>query len=344
MTLSDQILSYLVQAATSNFVEQDIDLLDHWEGQDNLLWRVQCNGQEAVLKLFLDAGQARSRRQFDGQQMFANLGIAPRPLWFDRYPEGLARQVLVYEWSPGTALDMANSQQRHALAQTLAQVHSHDVSDVRRVSPNPINLDYLWQLLSNSITTISAWLGDQQADAIGHFFHQLASHAQIVVETALPLWLGVPPAPIHGDPKIENCIDQWGAVVLLDWEMFGMGDPALEIANFLYVHQQAMDRDMQNQWLADYLAHCEQSGSLVQGLEERIVVYERVLPFQAVCYLLDGLQTLPAQEMEEAEFAEVTQFLSATLAAAFDQAAAHLNVNERVPSTDEISAYIEKIF
>ena len=119
-----------------------------------------CGGQEAVLKLYLDAGQARSRRQYDGQQIFAPFGLAPRPIWVDRYPEGLSRQVLIYEWLPGDALDPANPGQMAALARSVAQVHANDASEVRRFSPNPINLDYVWRILRGSITPIQGWLAD----------------------------------------------------------------------------------------------------------------------------------------------------------------------------------------
>ncbi len=61
--LTPSIHRYLTAAPTSHFLGQPVEMVDAWEGRDNLLWRVHCRGQEAVLKLYLDAGQARSRRQ-----------------------------------------------------------------------------------------------------------------------------------------------------------------------------------------------------------------------------------------------------------------------------------------
>jgi len=331
MDITSQIHSYLTSAPTSNFLQQEVEMVDHWQGRDNLLWRVECRGQEAVLKLFLDAGQARSRRQFDGQQIFAPLGVAPRPLWVDRYPEGLARQVLIYEWQPGTLLDPENLAQMVGLARSVAQIHSSDASEVRRFCPNPLNLDYLWRVLGGSIGPIQHWLAERQAKAVQDHFNQVSNSAQALVKAALPLWTSAPPGAVHGDLKLENCIDSFGAVILLDWEMFGLGDPALEVATFFQLSQDVLDADAQATWLEHYLDGVDQP-----GLAQRIAVYQRLLPFQAVCYLLDGLrqQTDAEASMLQANL----PFLKATLVATLHQAAMALQVE-----VDDMSEHVETL-
>lgn len=299
-----------------------------WEGHDNLLWRIASNGQEAVLKLFLDAGQARSRRQYDAQQIFAPLGLAPRPLWVDRYPHGLARQVLVYEWMLGDALDPANSRQMAALAGSIGRMHSSDPSEVRGLSPNPINLAYLWRILRGSIAPIRHWLVEKQASALATIFEHLADHADALVEAALPLWAQALPMPVHGDLKLENVIDSFGVVILLDWEMFGLGDPALEVANFLYISQHNLDAVAQVEWLENYLAVFDQP-----ELTQRIGIYQRILPFQATCFLLDGLrQHGNSSAGDIAQFTEHLPFLATTLNATLAQAAAALNFDMPNPA------------
>ncbi len=310
-------------------------MVEHWPGRDNLLWRVECRGQAAVLKLFLDAGQARSRRQFDGQQLFAPLGVAPRPLWVDRYPEGLARQVLIYEWQPGALLDPGNPAQIATLARCVAQVHSSDASEVRRFCPHPLNLDYLWRVLGGSIGPIQEWLAEQRANALLDHFKQVSINAQSLVEAALPLWANAPPGAVHGDLKLENCIDSFGSIILLDWEMFGLGDPALEVATFLQLSQAGLAADGQATWLEHYLDGVDQP-----GLAQRIAVYQRLLPFQAVCYLLDGLR-----QQTDAEAATVQanlSFLKATLVATLHQAATSLQV-EAADVSERVEALLGRV-
>lgn len=333
--LTTAIHTYLTTAPTSNFLQRSVDILDHWPGSSNLLWRVQRGSQEAVVKLYLDAGQARGRRQFEGQQCFSPLGVAPQPLWFDRHPAGLARQVLIYHWAPGVGVDAKNAAQMTALAQSLAQVHSGDPNTVHRFCPNPLNLDYLWRVLGGGLGSLNQWLLAQQATALQTYVATIAARANALVEAALPLWQGTPPTPVHGDLKLENVIDSFGVAVLLDWELFGLGDPAYEVATFLQVSQAELAEDGQAMWLENYLATFDQP-----GLAQRIGVYRRLLPFQAVTYLLHGLRQMAPNELSLVR--ETQPFLAATLASAFQQAALVFQV-EPVELEQPIQALFQSV-
>ncbi len=332
LDLTNAIHTYLTTAPTSHFMNRDVQIAAHWAGHDNLLWRVLCGGQEVVLKLYLDAGQARSRRQYDGQQIFAPLGLAPRPIWVDRYPEGLSRQVLIYAWLPGAALDPLHAGQMAELARSVGRVHGSDPSDVRRFSPNPINLDYLWHILRGSVAPIQQWLLDKQASALATIFASLTANVTGFIEAVLPLWANILPTPIHGDLKLENGIDSFGAVILLDWEMFGLGDPALEVATFLQMSQPDLSAGAQAEWLDNYLSIFDQP-----GLAQRIDSYQRILPFQAACFLLDGLRQHLDQpssnETDATEFAENLPFLLTTLQVTLAQAAVALQID--VPNLED---------
>jgi len=317
--LTQAIYHYLTTATSSSFLGQDIAILTHWEGADNLLWRVACGGQEAVVKYYLDAGQARGRRQYDGQERFHARGLAPQPLWFDRYPTGLSRQLLVYRWAPGAELDGTNERQLVQMAQAVAQVHGGDPTDVRRFSPNPVNLDYLWKVLHGGLPSAQAWLQQCNAHEFANWLNATAANAQALVDAALPLWQGVAPTPVHGDLKLENTIESLGTVLLLDWELFGIGDAAYDVALFLAFSQSVLTTERREQWLESYLATFSQP-----GIVQRIGVYERILPFQQLLYLLHGLRQ---NTVEEADLLRANQsFLSATILATVQRSAAALQV------------------
>ncbi|MEZ4622454.1 MAG: aminoglycoside phosphotransferase family protein [Caldilineaceae bacterium] len=325
--LTQEIHTYLTTAPSSNFRDREVAMLAHWAGTDNLLWRVGSGGQEAVVKYYLDAGQARGRRQHDGQERYHAYGIAPKPLWFDRYPTGLSRQLLVYQWLPGEALATADDGQLAALAQAVARVHGGDPADVRRFSPNPLNLDYLWRVLHGGIPALIPWLQRKNAVTIVALLQQLVANGQTLVEAALPLWQGVAPTPVHGDLKLENIVSSWGTVVLLDWELFGLGDAAYDVATFLQMNQTELDEAQRERWLENYLVTFEQS-----GLAQRIGVYGRLLPLQNLCYLLHGLRQ--SRAAEAATIQDHRLFLQATLLAAAKQAASALNVETQVTESE----------
>jgi hypothetical protein len=297
-------------------------MLDQWEGRDNLLWRVEGRGQEAVVKLFLDAGQARGRRQYDAQERFAHFGIAPHPLWFDRYPEGLSRQVLVYRWMPGEPFDLADPRHMASLAQSVAQLHNGDPADVRRFCPHPVNLDYFWRVLRGGIPALQRWLAGQQTDELHRLFDGWAANAQALVEASLPLWQNTPPAPVHGDLRAENVIDGFGVAVLLDWEMFGLGDPALDVATLLHLSGDMLAPAAADEWLEHYLSGFDQP-----GLGPRIAIYRKLLPFEDVCFLFNGLREHLHQPDPRDEFSGALPFLSATLTATCMRASARLNMD-----------------
>jgi Ser/Thr protein kinase RdoA (MazF antagonist) len=325
--LSTTIHTYLTTAPTSGFYGQDVTVLEEWRGANNLLWRVACRGEETVLKLFLDAGQARSRRQFDGQQRFAPLGLAPRPRWYDRYPVGLARQVLVYDWAPGHRFDPTNETTVLAVAAVLARVHGSDPGEVMRVSPNPINLDYIWRMLRTSITQIDGWLATLRSPALQQAFGQTAGAATARINRSLPLWDGAPPAPVHGDLMLENIVVSFGSPVLVDWELFGLGDPAQEAAGFLLHTRNLFDPALRARWLETYLA-----GMAQPGLAERTAVYLAVLPFQNLCRLLESLRR-HADEPKTAP-AEADEYFSLLLASTWQESNRALDLDDTIESAD----------
>lgn len=300
-----------------------VAIVDHWQGTANLLWRVNARGQDAVLKFFLEAGQVRSRRQYDGQALFAPLGLAPQPLWLDRIPETLPRSVLVYRWADGSAFDAGDLGQWQALAFALSQVHAAPAEDLQRFSPHPVNLAYFWSVLGPSLPPLQNWLGTHRLLRLADLVGLLHARGQGTVDAALPLW-GAAPAPVHGDLRADNFLHAFGTIVLLDWELFGLGDPALEVARFLHEQRWAVSPELLEDWLDAYL---DQVGD--GAAQARIEVYRRrLLPLQDAAYLLSGGMKLSAEDRRSPELQESAEFLAKTLHAALSQAAAAFELGD----------------
>jgi aminoglycoside phosphotransferase (APT) family kinase protein len=296
-----------------------VDLLDHWPGSSNLLWRVAARGEEAVLKLYLDAGQVRSRREYDAQALFGPLGLAPQPLWLDRIPETLPRSVLVYRWVEGAPFDAGDFGQWQALASVLAQVHSTPVEDLDRFSPHPLNLSYFWSVLGPGLPSLQVGLANRRLPQLSDLVGRLHELGQRAVDAALPLWEQQPPTAVHGDLRLENVINRFGAPVLLDWELFGLGDPALEVARFLHNQRHAIAATWLDSWLAAYLDHLGDGTAAARSM-----VYHRLLPLQDAAYLLGGSLKLSAEERRSPELRADAALLAETLRLALVQAAAAL--------------------
>lgn len=309
--LSAQVHEYLTTAPGSLFVQQDVELVYHWQGDANLLWRVRCGNEDAVVKLFLDAGQARSRRQHDGHTIFAPLGVAPTPLWWDRYPQGLSRQLIVYRWVEGEAVAPDDAGVLEAWADAVAAVHTSPPEEVRRFSPHPYNLDYFWRIEQGSIAHIEEWLRPSGLD-IQPVFHAIATSTTSFVEANLPLWASAAPTPVHGDLTLDHALLTRGRVVLMDWEMFGLGDPSLDVARLLQHEALSISPQQADQWLNRYL---DVVGD--RSAAQRISVYRRLLDVHNIVLLLIGLQQHTVGPLDK-ELIAALPFVQETLAAALD--------------------------
>ncbi len=307
---------YLTGSTSSGFRNQEVTIRSHWQGRDNLLWRVQCgDGADAVFKMFLDAGQARCRRQFSGQEQFAGAGLAPEPLWYDRYPPGLPRQILVYRWADGESLALADSRHRIAHADAAARVHSADSYDVQRFSPHPFNLLTFWQIWQAGEAPLREWVTAAPAPLLSEYLSSLWAAAHRLMDGALPRFGETAPSPIHGDLTADNALFHEGRALLIDWEFFGLGDPAQELARFLFYGGDEWSEEGRAGWREHY-AYTNSDPSV----PDRVDIYLRLFSFQAVTYLLDGIRqraVLPAAETgPDAESTEYLSFLNSAMTVA----------------------------
>ena len=282
---SQAVHGYLSGAPSSRFRHQEVTLLDQWQGRDNLLWRARSGDADVVVKMFTDAGQARSRRQFSGQERFAAAGLAPEPLWYDRYPHGLPRQILVYRWVDGDALRLSDRRHQAALAEAAARIHGAGAGAAQRFSPHPFNLLTFWQIWQAGEAPLREWVSGASAPLLTELLALLWSAAHRMLDAALPLLGETPPAPVHGELAAENGLFHRGRALLLDWELFGLGDPAQEIARFLFYSGDDWTADGQEAWWQVY-----RSGSAEPSLSDRVELYMRLFNFQAVTFLLEGIR------------------------------------------------------
>jgi hypothetical protein len=285
---ADAIRTYAVTSPLSTLAGRDVIVREEWQGSDNLLWRlgVASNGAQepvadTVLKMYMEAGWVRGRREYEAQQLFSPLGLAPQPLWFDRDAELLPRQVVGYAYVDGSPPDMADPGVQAAVAQAIARVHATDAAELARVSPNPMGFKTFWTLLQENIATVSTDLAPFPDLVRG--MTELQTAASALAAEAAPLWANATPTPIHGEFSPENTLITPRGVTFVDWELSGLGDPALEVARFAQGH--LVETATREQWLATYLAAFNPP-----QMAERIALYRMLLPIEWLCLLLGGLE------------------------------------------------------
>lgn len=336
---TQNVIAYLSSAEKSLFVDAEIEIVERWQGRDNLLWRFRSGGQEGVLKLFMEAGQVRADRQFSGQERFAPWGLAPRPLWQERQPEALPRPILVYEWIDGDPFDPADPGGWEALAETVARIHTEDLGDYGRFSPHPINLSYFWRVWQASREPLAAWMDEREVASLGAIFTEMWDAVEGMMAAALPVFGETPPTLIHGDLVAEHVLLHRGQALLLDWELFGLGEPAQDAARLLFFNGQILNGSAQERWLDRYLTRMDEP-----GLESRIEIYRRILPFQSLTSLLTGIGREIANDPAQiAELEESRPFLVETMATALIHAAGSLLADPLHEDLEDLRGQLDRL-
>ncbi|MBI1296973.1 phosphotransferase [bacterium] len=336
-TGTNDVLVYLSEGEKSAFAGQSIEIVDRWQGRDNLLWRFQTGDADAVLKMFMEAGQVRADRQFSGQDRFAGYGLAPRPHWQDRQPDPVPRPVLVYDWIEGDPFEPAVPAQWDALADAVARIHNEDPDDHTRFSPHPVNLDYLQRVWQGSRQPLDDWLSSRQTSSLHELFTRLWRQAHQIMAAALPVFGETMPTLVHGDVTVDHLCLYRGQILLFDWELFGLGDPAQEAARILFYNQHVMDETVQARWLERYLMQVDDT-----SLPARVEVYRRILPFQSLTFLLNGIQReISNDQAQLVDLEESRPFLVETISSALVHAAGMLLGD--APGADEVSVEINSL-
>jgi hypothetical protein len=336
---TENVIAYLSSAERSLFVDAEIEIVERWQGRDNLLWRFQAVGQDSVLKLFMEAGQVRADRQFSGQERFAPWGLAPRPLWQERQPEALPRPLLVYEWIEGDTFDPADPGGWEALAGTVTRIHTDEPGDYGRFSPHPINLSYFWRVWEGSRKPLAIWMEERGADPLGAIFAEMWDAVEGMMAAALPVFGETAPTLIHGDLVAEHVLMHRGQALLLDWELFGLGDPAQDVARLLFFNNQIMNPSTVERWLDRYLGRMDEP-----GLESRIEIYRRILPFQSLTTLLTGIGREIANNPGQIdELEESGPFLVETMATALIHAAGSLLADPLRGDLDDLRTQFDQL-
>ena len=282
-------LHWLAHAPASPVHGQTVLLTDTLTGDSNALWRVEAGSESLVLKMFLDAGQARGRRQYNAQTLAWRADLAPEPLTFDRYPEGLARQVLVYRWCPGCPVDMRDPVHRGALAVSLGRLHRLAPEPETRLSPHPINAEYQWNLIKGSLRRLERWLSEHPDDEFNAALATVMRAASRQLPAAAASLAGsTPAAVVHGELYAEHCLVHNGYVRMVDWELAGIGDPARECAHVMLHMLRDLTADERLAWQDYYLSEAGWT-----DLVPRVELYSRLLPLAGLLNL--ALQTTRRQ-------------------------------------------------
>lgn len=255
---------------------------------------LEWGGNSAVLKLFLgDASSVRTGErskdkawaEAEAIRIFAPRGLAPGLIWEGSLPDETSGYAVIYEHVEGTNLCDNRTPGADATmdlcADALLAIHSEQ-AQIKVLSPNPRNLEIWWTRTHEAYrdlhTELLLHMPSSLSDALGLLMQSIAGDAQAHKR----FWQGAALTPVHGSPVCPNFLLSGRQLRLVDWQRFGLGDPAYEVA---LASTQFGGEAPAHRISTTYL---EKADDIM--LARRVQIYQRLIPFSRVISLLSSAE------------------------------------------------------
>ena len=276
-------------------------------GESNLNFLVVTNQGKFVFRINMDsASDTKSASEFDSLRALAGLRIAPEAFHLDesKVPFGETSLVVKYlEGKPLSELEEGkiSAESTAKLAHIVAVVHSIDERKLAMLLPvRGLTYESWFTRMGKDIEYVRQ---NRKRRSLKNGFNKLLSDSfDRLQETSVE---SAPPnasAPGHGDICAQNVIvDDDGAMRLVDWENFGLWDPAAEIAMVFEAFGLDFPVDRELEFLSVYTSLRQD-----QTLRERLDVFRRIVRFEQLTWGIRHVFEIANGEMNKA-FVEATK-------------------------------------
>jgi thiamine kinase-like enzyme len=286
------------------FAESPPEVLSTTHTENYTLHKVKSTGANLTVKHYFERerqpkplidhpAKDRARAESLALETYAPRGIAPELLWSGDAPPHIGGCILIYHSPEGVsaALRHLDDREINLYANALRAIHDTQI-DLRLFSPRPRNLDAWWLQIHERYRDIPADLLRELPDTIEDLLARLTQTVAADSHAHKRFWQGAALTPVHGMPFPHNLLLSDNTVTLIDWQLFGLGDPAYEVAATSCILAEASGPLSADKLIESYLAH----GDDIM-LERRVKIYRRVWQFG---YVLQALYSIwdPAQRGE----------------------------------------------
>jgi aminoglycoside phosphotransferase (APT) family kinase protein len=276
-------------------------------GESNLNFLVTTNRGKFVFRINMDpASDKKSASEFNALRALAGLGIAPEAIYLDESRVPFGETLLVVKYVEGKPLSEVEEGQISAesaakLAHIVAMVHSIDVKKLAIHLPvrgltyeswfarMRKDMDYIRQ--NRKSRSLKSGFDEMLEDSFNRLQEGSVKSAPLNVS-----------APGHGDVCAQNVIvGDEGAMSLIDWESFGMWDPAAEIAMVFEAFGLDFPADREIEFLSMYTSLRQD-----QTLRERLNVFRPIVRFEQLTWGIRHVFEIANGEMNKA-FVKATE-------------------------------------
>lgn len=256
--------------------------------ENELRFIVRAGDQRYLFKWYPPNEAEPARREVEGLRVAGVVGLAPPLIVADEVGGTLGGPVVITQQTAGTPLDAGHISDADADAWLflLLTLHHLPPDQVRVDSSLSPDLVTWWQRMQPAWDFCRNAFAAPPYQPLLDLLTQLHLVASARVEAHRGLWRRLPRHVCHGNPVAANVLSDGGRLMFIEWEGFGLGDPALEIGRTMVLAtlEDHFDATQYSRMLMSYLAGTRDLRDAT--LEQRIDVFTSVLPLGYSFYLL----------------------------------------------------------
>ena len=267
---------------------------------DEERFHISTATSQLMLVRYPPSARERAHREAAGLRLAGEMGLGPALLMEDESGKALGAPVVVYAApqgrSPGSRpLSADDVKWWLFLLLTLHHLPPDRVDVISSMSPDAATW---WQRMQ------APWLACQTAYAAPVYrpllesLKRMAAVVSIHIDVQREQWRGVVRRPCHGNPAPSSLIHDGARMMLVEWDGFGLGDPALEVgrAAVLATLAGSLTKEQYASFLPDYLAGMRDLGDTT--LEARLRLATDVMPMGFCLTVLNLLAKQPVSPQE----------------------------------------------
>jgi hypothetical protein len=285
------------------------------------LWRADYPDSSVVFKHFHRNAATLARHEVAGLRLADTLGFAPALLRVDETLPELGEMAVIYEYPDGAPLLTGiTDEQINAWVFLLLTLQHLPLSPDTPVSPSCADAPGWWERTRLLWRECRGRYASSPFEALISNLGQIEPIVGVRMEVNRHLWLSATRRPCHGQATPSHVFAGSKRTVFVDWERFGLGDPAMEavVAAVPSTLEGTLDQRQYDLFLDSYAWGMRDLGD--EDLSQRIGILASVMPFAVVVEsLLAGIPREPAARLALArKLRRALEWLGGSLGVAID--------------------------
>ncbi len=243
-------------------------------------YRVTAGAARRILNVYAPAAIEAFRRENSGLRLGGMLGLAPALVLADEVGAALGGPFIISEDPGGSALGARQLRDEDVQDWLLLLLTLHHLPADSTVPPSSMSPDAntWWQRTQVAWNACRADYSDARYRPLVEALTRLHAIVTARIEVHRALWQDITRRPCHGNPVPAHAVRAGERLMLIEWDGFGLGDPALEVGRVaaLAVLSGELSTDQYVRFVTEYLVGMRDQRDAT--LEERLRVFASILP------------------------------------------------------------------